>query len=156
MFPPEITETVTLYSFWRDDGGNQTMKRTVLKNVFFNPNSISVFVQTGQQVPTSVDIFIPYDESVTGKRYLSPAEWYGLDYGELENYYTLDLRHVNFTRIVRGESEFEFGLGTALQLSQRMADFSGPNGAEYDAYQPRDVNVQVWQEGVENFIRVRV
>ena len=158
MFPESITTQITIYSYFKDFvTGLVTMKKSVLDGVFWNPNSISIFTATGQQTPTNVDVFIPDDANITGKTYMLPGEWYKLSLNEIDEFYTIDLGQANFTRLVKGEPEFEFAIGTPQQLSQQLANFSNPNSIDFvhGAFSPRDVNVQSWP-GAESFIRVRV
>ena len=161
MFPKEIITTCTIYIFHRDFvTANVTMHRAELHGIFWNENSISVFVQTGQQVPTGVDIFVPGDPDITGRKYIPPIEWYEQPETDLDEFWTVDLQQANFTRIVRGTPPFVFPIGTQQILTQQLANVSNPNHVDFipGLRVIRDVNNQMYglSEMGTDFVRLRV
>lgn len=107
QFPKEVSCEITLYVRYTDIlTGNQINVRCVLRNCFYNSDSISVFKNTGQQAINNVTVYIPYRSEVTGRIYITPEEWNNLGNNELEKYWTADPR--NLPIIVNGIQEHEF------------------------------------------------
>ena len=169
MFPKKIITTITIYiPAWDTGNGNATIHRAVLKNVFVNENSISVFQQTGTQVPNHSDIFVPANPDVTGRTYVPPIKWYDKTLDELDDFWTIDLERQNHTRIVIGEPvpTFEFGTFASsrfqmpIGLANQFRDASNPTHSTFifGLRQPRDFNDQRYDlaEHGTDFLRIRV
>jgi hypothetical protein len=150
MFPSSITSDLTLYIPWTDPNHPtvRVVERAILKGIFWNEDSDSIFRDTGVQVVGQVRVFIPYDNNITGREWIEPIEWNKIMLSaELADYYTADLRQAQNTRLVRGVCDFEFQIAgnkyiTAAQLSQLQAQFDHPQSGIIGAKRPTDVIVQ--------------
>lgn len=140
MFPKDITSAVTIYVAYTDVlTGNQTAIKVVLNGCFWNDDSISVFQKTGQQTTNNVTVFIPLDENITGRKYVSPEEWNKLSKTELDKHWTVNPRQLPL--MIKGENDFEFKWGTPQEFSQQESRFqqSNPN-----IRRARDINEQAF------------
>lgn len=159
MFPEDITSKITIYPRFTDKvTNNQIAIRCVLEGCFWNDNSVSVFGRTGQQIPNSAEIFIPYDEKVTGRKYVTPDEWNNLPYDEAKkNYWTIDLTALQgqLPIIIKGDNphEFEWTSSTAInRLTVQESDFMNSNR---NARRIRDVNEQLFGTSDMQHILIR-
>jgi hypothetical protein len=156
IYPPEITETITLY-YWVQDPdtrhlpANQHLfkcERAILENVYWNDSSMLVMQQTGAQVAISAQIYIPSFKEATGRDYLRPTELYAQPRDEIPKFWTVDPQRVNNTRLVRGVHEFEFAWLPAAQFSQEFSRAFVGQGVNVPplvpgAIQPRTVSPQL-------------
>lgn len=106
-FPDEVSGPVTIYIRYTDIlTGNQTNIRRVLQNSFWNPDSISIFRETGNQIVNNISLYIPYHAEVTGYTYITPEEWNNLPASGMEFFWTIDPK--NLPIVISGSNEHEF------------------------------------------------
>jgi len=107
QFPPEVTGPVTIFPRRTDNlTGNQTNVTAVLQGCFWDSDSISNFIRTGQQTINNATIFIPYSAEVTGRTYLTPEEWNALPNDAPDVYWTVDPK--NLPILIAGINLHEF------------------------------------------------
>lgn len=140
MFPKEITDLtpnkglITIWCQYTDVGTNQRINiRCVLKGVYSEGNSNIVFENTGQIQAGSVTYFIPNNENVTGRKFLTPEEWNniilpsGFTPDEFPKVWTLNPRQSPLQMIVGGDYPQEFSWGTQTQLANAEQLFMNSN-----------------------------
>lgn len=141
QFPPQITSTITIYPRWTDPvTGNVTNVRCVLKGCFWNEDSIGVFKNTGTQVQNSVTLFIPYRESVTGRKYVTPDEWNKAGKDDVETkLWTVPT--LPYPIVINEALDYEFGWDTSAKITTKENQLTTSNR---NARRSKDVNPQLF------------
>lgn len=126
QFPVATTSDITIWARYIDSLTNNNINvRCVLHKCFWNDDSISVFHKTGQQVTNSVTLYIPLRKEVTGKQFVKPEEWLITPYGDLEKYWTFNMRQLPL--MVKGDNPHEFTWGTAGAVTTQENQFLSNN-----------------------------
>lgn len=148
MFPIDIVTPITIYPTYTDKiTGNQINIRCVLEGCFWNESSISIFTRTGQQTQKNVILYIPYDETITGKKYITPEEWNNSSYEDIkDNYWTINPNLLPI--MLKGISEFEFDWSNRLRNDETTFLNNNPT-----AKRVSDVNVQTFgSDGMKHIV----
>lgn len=127
VFSELITNSITLYVQHVDKAtSTETAVRIVLKNCFYDNDKAEIMKQTGAQTSFNAEIYIPYSERDTGRKYITPELWNKLSKTEVGKYWTISIAPI--TIIVNGEFKFEFtptavGTKTNERLAVQIANF---------------------------------
>jgi len=107
---------------------------------FWNDNSVAIFGKTGQQTPTSAEIYIPYDKEVTGREYITPDEWNKLDIEDLDKYWTINTKQLPL--MVKGENKHEFEWASPTASNRIAVQETAFLNTNANVIRAKDVNVQ--------------
>lgn len=128
-------QKVTLYQRWIDPSTKQeTNVRCVLNAHIWSDDSAAIHARTGQELRGVATIYIPLSESMSGLKYVTPAQWRNAE--NVDGLWTVDIDLLPI--IGRGESDYIFPVGDQYEITQLQNEFAEENG--FKQVQSIDVN----------------
>lgn len=127
QLPIEISAPITLYVRYKNiSTGEVKPIRCVLQNCFQHDKAEEIRTNTGAQLSRASTVHIPHPRENTGRKYLTPEEWYTLSVYEAESglYWSYDPKLVSTLPIYVPEAiDFEFEWGTESSVTIQENNF---------------------------------
>lgn len=118
MIPKGIdNKTITVYNYFKYPNGTETYKRTVIKDAYYTTNISEQFKSTGNETKTNIMLYVNYYND-----YVSYKDW--KDLTKPNGKFTFDNSiSGRETLIVFEECNYEFGLLTESEMSDKITEF---------------------------------